>query len=210
MTPGVDRAAPTLDALSSSRPHGRLTLGRTYVCIPDVLTRPKALRPALLARRSHRVDLLAQRENSGQFPLWFVKARSERTSHPEIRPLIPGVARAVRSVGMLESGAVGELSLRVACRQLGITIKAADFDCIQGMAQAGRTIFVASTIRSSTQWRWVVAHELGHILVQRGQLPHCHEFEEWTADWFARELLAPVAELATLSSTLGRGCCGSL
>jgi hypothetical protein len=74
----------------------------------------------------------------------------------------------------------------------------ADFGCIQGMAQAGRNIFVASTITSSRQWRWVVAHELGHILVQRGQLPHCHESEEWTADWFARELLAPTAELATL------------
>jgi IrrE N-terminal-like domain len=69
---------------------------------------------------------------------------------------------------------------------------------LQGLALDGRLVVVASWITSLTQRRWVLAHELGHVLVQRGALPHCSESEEWTADWFARELLAPNSHLAAL------------
>jgi hypothetical protein len=159
-------------------------------------TRPRA--PALLARRAHAAYTTGPEVVPGQLPLNLQEESRSPISHLAVRPLIPSLAHGVRLLGGQRREGAEALWLERTCRQLQITIREANMTSLQGLALDGRLIVVASWITSLTQRKWVLAHELGHVLVQRGRLPHCYESEEWTADWFARELLVPVSHLAAL------------
>jgi hypothetical protein len=152
----------------------------------------------LLTRLSAGLERSHPAQMPGGRSLDLRKELRSPSSHLAIRPLIPALARDISQAAARQNQARRTLSLERACAQLKVTVEEADMTALQGLALEGRHIIVASWITSLTQRRWVLAHELGHIMVQRGRLPHCYESEEWTADWFARELLVPTLELAVL------------
>lgn len=114
--------------------------------------------------------------------------------HECVWPAIARLAWAVRERALRRSDGVWRVAPDAASARLGVRIRRGRMEAagdLLGLSIGGDTIVLYSSIASRQAQRWVIAHELAHILVQRNTLPRCLESEEWTADWFARELLAP-------------------
>lgn len=76
-------------------------------------------------------------------------------------------------------------------RSLGIDVRVRGMGAVQAVA-VGDSLIGTSQPLSRTRGRFVLAHELGHILIHRGLLVAPDGTDEWVADWFARDLLAPL------------------
>lgn len=66
---------------------------------------------------------------------------------------------------------------------------------VEGWTVSSKEVVLSRSLRGNAR-RYVLAHELGHVLVSRGELEfRCRRSEECFADAFARELLVPAAAL---------------
>ena len=77
---------------------------------------------------------------------------------------------------------------------LGVTVSSSE-DLREGHwgLTLGDDVIVSARL-SRPEWRFALAHELGHVLAARGDLGWVSDLdEELICDWFAIELLAPAA-----------------
>jgi Zn-dependent peptidase ImmA (M78 family) len=78
---------------------------------------------------------------------------------------------------------------------LGVSVRLERLDHpLLGLTVSEHEVVIHKGLRPAPR-RFVVAHEIGHVLVRRGVLPNGHRDEERIADAFARELLVPAASL---------------
>lgn len=61
-----------------------------------------------------------------------------------------------------------------------------------GGLMVGPELVAINSLASDPRRRFILAHEIGHVLVSRGAFECPDEVEEWACDWFARDLLAPL------------------
>jgi hypothetical protein len=95
--------------------------------------------------------------------------------------------RAQRTVAVPVEHAADQLGVRVAARPLSPTL--------WGVTWGAHDVTVNSRLRDHER-RFALAHELAHVGQARGLLVDDYRSGEWQADWFARELLLPLDDLA--------------
>ena len=93
-------------------------------------------------------------------------------------------------------GSQSSSDVRAVVDGLGVEIRHRGLGSLEGIA-IGTALIAMSDTRPTARARFVLGHELGHILLHRGLLTAPEGAEEWVADWFARELLAPIRLLQT-------------
>jgi len=81
--------------------------------------------------------------------------------------------------------------VEMVARRLGIEVRIRDLGPVEGVA-VGDSLVAATGSPRTARTRFVLAHELAHVLIQRKVLVVPTQVEEWVCDWFARDLLAPI------------------
>lgn len=83
------------------------------------------------------------------------------------------------------------VDIGISAARIGVSVRQRWLGELEGVT-VGDRIIAATRLDDAVRSRFVLAHELGHILIHRAMLSVPSELEEWAADWFARDLLAPL------------------
>jgi Zn-dependent peptidase ImmA (M78 family)/GNAT superfamily N-acetyltransferase len=110
--------------------------------------------------------------------------------------------------GMCSTGPRPELPFPVeeAAAALGVRVRTAPLSpTLWGLTWDATEVTLNASLPQQDQ-RFALAHELAHIGQARGYIADGPTYSEWIADWFARELLAPLETLAQLLSATDIPC----
>lgn len=104
-------------------------------------------------------------------------------------------AQAVRSVRGVGKGRIDPQDV---ARQMGLRVRTCNLSGgVKGWTTSADEVVLQSRL-GGTERRYVLAHEIGHVLVRRGALSfRCRRTEECFADAFARELLLPAVHVGS-------------
>ena len=91
-----------------------------------------------------------------------------------------------------DSDSLGRLDVEATAKQHDVEVRAADLGTHAEALTVDGRIILHDHLSSAGRRRFVFAHELGHVLIQRGAMPWVtsRREEQW-ADWFAHECVFP-------------------
>ena len=122
--------------------------------------------------------------------------RSITIVKPSWQSLVHGWLTEVRSACGLTARPAAPFPLARAASVLGVRVTTAPLSpTLWGLTWNADEVTINSQL-SEREQRFAFAHELAHVGQARGYMIDGPRVGEWIADWFARELLAPLRQVA--------------
>ena len=122
--------------------------------------------------------------------------RSITIAKPRWQSLMHGWLTEVRGVCGLTAQPASPFPLARAASALGVRVTTAPLSpTLWGLTWNADEVTINSQLSGQEQ-RFAFAHELAHVGQARGYMIEGAHVGEWIADWFARELLAPLQQVA--------------